>query len=185
MKKLSLIAFVSLTLAGCGKDFTKASSFEVQQAATTKTSEFDSATFTYLPNLYTTQERGLLGGVDRIHYTLGISKPKDGTPESKGVMVSIDYYDTEWRFYESADFTGGIPADFKLHNRNVSNCDTYKTLSTRCDYKELFTIKLTDDFIDKNSTGFSIRLNSKQGKQNIINIPANYMQALISLSGKK
>lgn len=181
MKKIIALPLICFALSGCMKDYTKMSSDDILLAATTRSSEFDSSEFTFLPSLHASLNRGFLGSLDQIEFALGVSKGKNNEVSAQGLMVKIRYFDTEWRYYNSADFSGGVPAELKIQNSNVSNCSTYKTLATRCNYSEMVSIKLDKEFIKRNQNGFSVRLNSQEGKQNIVTIPENYMNAFANL----
>lgn len=179
MKKIHFIILICLLLGGCAKDYARAPSAEILKDVTKGGSDFDSMTYVALPHLTSALDRGFLKGMDNLDYYLATSKDKSTGKVFPKLVLNIKYFDTDWRFYNSASFKGGEQPAFKLVSRKVNDCSTYKTLEPRCNYQEIMVIVLDDNFIRNNKNGFSVRFNSQNGQNNMVVIEENYMSAFI------
>jgi hypothetical protein len=80
-----------------------------------------------------------------------------------------------WRFYQSADFEGGVPADFVSIDRSVTDCSS-SSVGGRY-LEEDFGISLSDRFLRQHlHTGFSVRANAHDGHRNVVVVPPNYVE---------
>lgn len=173
------VATLSLLLIGCAPNYSIMPAEQLVSHIRTKTSDFDSDTITYLPPATAHLDRGFLGSYETIESTLGYSINKTTGDKRFALLININYNDTEWHFYESAQYRGGGEAQlFGAPSRKVGSCQVYKTLANRCDYTETVGIQLDQGFVLDHLSGFELRVSSRSGKHNIISIPGNYVMAL-------
>ena len=97
------------------------------------------------------------------------------------LYFSIDYYDGDWRHYNSASFDNGEQADITRIDQDVS-CGSGGGICG-CRYTEQVGLDLSDQFLkSKAKEGFTIRFNSKDSTNNFVNITPNYISGYLSVA---
>ena len=153
--------------AACGPNYLNATPGEVAAAVTISDTEFD----------------------PRIKYV----GPAAGSPLAQSVRlrgwrsrasgqlshqlyVNIYYFRSGWRFYRSVNFAGGSYGEFVLIDRDVSGCSTYGN----CGFNETFGVALDDAFLRAHrASGFTVRANARNGHQDLITVPASYVDGYL------
>lgn len=88
-------------------------------------------------------------------------------------------YKGDWRRYSSAIFRGGEQANFKNIDREVVSCR-----SKPCTMSEGFVIHLTMEQIERHAAEgkLQIQLRSTNAQKFMIEVPENYLQALLEVT---
>ena len=76
-------------------------------------------------------------------------------------------YRWDWRFYNSAYLSGGKALEFTEISRDVSCTNGI------CTYYEHFGVDISDEFLRKNTEGFSVKISAKSGDNAVINVKSN------------
>lgn len=98
------------------------------------------------------------------------------TSEVKYQIYIADYYDGEWRFYNSAYDSNGESLDTTLISRKVDSCSRYG-----CSHTEHVGLNITKEYLEKNKdSGINFKLSGKAGEA-IFFIPGTYVQAILSV----
>jgi len=76
-------------------------------------------------------------------------------------------YHWNWRFYNSAHLSGGKALEFTEIRRDFNCTDGI------CTYYEHFGADISDEFLRKNTEGFSVKISAKSGDNAVINVKSN------------
>ena len=76
-------------------------------------------------------------------------------------------YHWNWRFYNSAHLSGGKALEFTEIRRDFNCTDGI------CTYYEHFGAYISDEFLRKNTEGFSVKISAKSGDNAVINVKSN------------
>ena len=180
--RLMAPVLISAVLSGCAAtpNVSSMSPSDIEQKVLVNNSEFDANIRLTGMNLKKVEESGFLTGYDYINYMTRSWVNKETSSVTHQVYISIAYAAGGWRFYNSATLKGGDPLEFTSINRDVVGCQGGTYVSS-CNYKETIGINLTDDFLQsKSDDGISFRISSQSGKENVLNIPSNYLQGYLT-----
>lgn len=181
MKPL-LAATIVLAVTGCTSappiDYATMDPVGVAAATTVKGSKFDKVTSIEGPAIKTRRKLPSAPGQMVDHYESrwvflrgAVAK---GTPTTHSVYVEIQYEGNGWKFYDGANFEGGVRATFLPIARKVVDC--YPSL---CTYSEAFAVLLREaDVRGKGDIEFALR--SRSGTDDVITLPRNYINGYLS-----
>lgn len=172
MKKILNLSTLAacLLITACATDYAAKPAQETAQQVKVKNSEFDSKVTYIGPEIISETQRGLF--MDSQFTRLVIQKDKNSNNLNYIIQSTITY-SSKWRFYETVSFKDGTKANLTIRERDVISC------SSGCILKESIQFPITLDKLIDNSD-FKFRLNSKSGAENIIVIPKNYIQGVLS-----
>lgn len=86
-----------------------------------------------------------------------------------------DYYDTAWRFYNSAYDSNGNQLDMTPISKEVIGCSRY----SGCTYNETVGINVTKDYLQNNlESGIRFQISGKAG-DNVFYVPGNYIKGFL------
>ena len=177
-KSFILVSFMTI-LTGCVPNYAVMPADDVAKKITIKDSEFDSSINYVAPTLFNSKQRGLLTGYDYENFSLRGWKSKSGGNVTHQLYIDIKY-SSKWRYYQSASFENGKQQDLTIINREVVRCESYGSIGVLCDYRETFGISFTNEALNSlKETGFKVRGNSQSGHENILTVPANYIQGYL------
>ncbi|MBS3955337.1 MAG: hypothetical protein KGZ88_20510 [Methylomicrobium sp.] len=87
----------------------------------------------------------------------------------------LDYYDGEWRYYDSAYDSNGVALDTTVISRAVSLCSAYS-----CSHNEHLGLNVSQGYLEKNQqSGIRFKIIGKAG-EDIFFIPSGYIKAFLS-----
>lgn len=111
--------------------------------------------------------------------------------ETKGAvdLVGAFVYNGEWRYYNSALYRGGDPAEFTSTGRNVGRCSAGRSRYSRssCTLTERFRIDFSDDDIASHTQDghIAIQVRATQSTDTvIISVPTSYIEAVNEVSSR-
>jgi len=96
-------------------------------------------------------------------------------------------YSGEWRYYQSAVFRGGDPADFTARDRDVGRCSSSRYSRPSCTLTETWGIKLTAEQIQQHAVDglIPIQLRAVDSSANvIIQVPVASLEAIREVSSR-
>jgi hypothetical protein len=97
----------------------------------------------------------------------------DGAKMSYQIYVK-DYYNGEWRFYNSAYDSDGNSLNTTVISRDVSSCSRYG-----CSHEEHIGLNVTREYLEKKrDTGINFKVSGKAGEE-IFYIPSGYIRAFL------
>lgn len=89
----------------------------------------------------------------------------------------MDYYNDEWRFYNSAYDSNGISLNTTLISRDVFSCSRYG-----CSHKEHLGLNVSREYLEKNQySGIRFKVSGKAGGE-VFFIPGGYIKAFLSVA---
>jgi hypothetical protein len=172
VNNLTALVFACFLLGGCATNFATAPSSEVSRAIEIKDSSFD-ADITYTgPQAFSETRRGLF--VDNETVRLAAVKNKKTGTVNFAVYVRI-LYPFEWRFYNSVSFRDGKQGEIRNVSRQVNSC----TAGGGCIHTEEFVFLVGMDQL-RSRGNLEFRVNAKNGTENIISIPRNYIDGFLN-----
>jgi len=179
MKMRQFILCISIVcfLPSCASNAVKMSASEVAEHVTVKNSDFDSTILYEGPRIKSKATLSFFesGWVDSWLRTV---KDKNTGITAHGVYVVIDYTGN-WRYYESASFSGGKTRKLKVLDRRVNSCS-----NGICNFTEQVLLSLSQGELNAGSkAGITFRINGKKIARNQgseITIPADYVVGFIS-----
>lgn len=99
----------------------------------------------------------------------------DDTGTTNYQIYVADYYDAEWRFYNSAYDNKGTKLDVTLISRDIGYCSKY----SGCSHTEHVGVNVTRPYLEKNlAEGIYLQLSGKTGEE-IFFIPGGYIKAML------
>ena len=154
----------------------------VASQVTINDSDFDTYRAYRTPAIKSTFKRGggLYPSTDSVKTTLTLLRHK---PSGKTTLLLSAYieYGGGWRFYESASLQGGALLQSKATKRNVESCRR----SYDCDFNESVVFDLPFNISTMSRSGFSIRVNAKQGPELMLVVPPTYVDGLLQASAAR
>ena len=166
-KVLMLALALSPLVMSCATNYADKSPSEIGSALTVKDSEFDQDITIGGPPAFTKTRRGIF--VDNETTRLVVVKNKTTGVVRIGLYVDIVHSDS-WRFYNSISLTDGTRIESSIQNNEIGTCS-----SLGCVLTEAVVVKLTPEQIPRNQD-FKFRVNSRNGVENTIVLPASYIQ---------
>jgi len=145
-----------------------------------KNSNFDSKIKFTGPEISNTKQMGLLSGYDYEKYRIRGWKDKTTGEIRHQIYIQIKY-SGGWRFYRTASFDAGNQQSLVEIDHKVVSCYKYG-----CTLKETVGVAVDADFLFKHKRrDLHIRIDSKSGHENFINIPYNYTSGyLMAISNR-
>mgnify|MGYP003594130486 FL=1 len=99
----------------------------------------------------------------------------DATGSISYQIYVMDYYDGDWRFYNSAYDSNGNSLDTTLISRDVGSCSRYG-----CWHEEHLGLNVSRAYLEKNQdSGIRFKVSGKAGEK-VFFIPAGYIKAFLS-----
>ncbi len=170
MYRFALLLAVSLGLVACANNDKKISSWEVNDVyQSTIATPNSSGGKTYVgPSINTMDESNT--------YEMFNLRSEQSTNGAKTyeLQVHLTYY-TQMRNYDSASLLNGPATSFKVISREAGLCE-----SRGCMFKELLSVKLSDEFLKQNmKEGFQLTVSSKAGVSTVVYIPPQYIKGYL------
>ncbi len=89
----------------------------------------------------------------------------------------MDYYDGDWRFYNSAYDSNGNRLDTTIISRDVGSCSRYG-----CSHYEHLGLNVSREYLEKNQeSGIRFKLSGKAGEE-VFFIAGGYIKAFLSVA---
>lgn len=102
----------------------------------------------------------------------------DATGNVDYQIYVIDYYDGEWRFYNSAYDSNGNRLDTTQISQDVGSCSAYRG----CSHFEHLGLNVTREYLEKNQeNGIRFKVSGKAGEE-VFFIPSAYIKAVLSVA---
>jgi len=112
-------------------------------------------------------------------YSLRTDQAQGGV-KTYELLALLTYY-SNWRYYDSATLENTPTTTFKVISREAGTCQ-----EQGCVFKELMSIKLTDDFLHQHiDHGFQISISSKTGVKSDLFVPAQYIKGFLKAVDSK
>ncbi|MBU3610713.1 hypothetical protein ICN32_09110 [Polynucleobacter wuianus] len=170
MYRFALLLAVSLGLVACANNDKKISSWEVNDVyQSTIATPNSSGGKSYIgPSINTTDESNTYE-----MFNLRSEQSANGA-KTYELQVHLTYY-TQMRNYDSASLLNGPVTSFKVISREAGLCE-----SRGCMFKELLSVKLSDEFLKQNmKEGFQLTVSSKAGVSTVVYIPPQYIKGYL------
>lgn len=101
----------------------------------------------------------------------------DATESIRYQIYVMDYYDGDWRFYNSAYDSNGNNLDTTLISRDVGSCSRYG-----CSHYEHLGLNVTREYLENNQeSGIRFKVSGKAGEE-VFFIPPAYIKAFLSVA---
>jgi hypothetical protein len=165
-----VIAAGLLFVTGCATNYGVVPSEEVAGAIEVKDSEFDSSVQFAGPQAFSDTRRGIF--VDNEAIRLVAAQDKQTGVVSYGIYVRI-LYSQGWRFYNSVSFTDATRVEAPNVSREVNGCT-----GIGCIHTEEFVVPVELSRLEGDGD-LVVRVNSRNGVENIISIPRSYIQGFL------
>jgi hypothetical protein len=153
----TLLASILTLLAGCASAPPKS----VAERIEVKDSQFDAVRTIVGPTMHSAGT----------NFRLRAFKPKAGGETRWQLYADITWMGDGWRFYNSASFEDGMQASATRISTDVT-CGR-----SLCTYQEIVGVIVPAERIKPQP--FSVRINSRSGRQAILTVPADYIAAMI------
>ena len=89
----------------------------------------------------------------------------------------VDYYNGDWRFYNSAHDSNGNSLNTTQISRHVGSCNRYG-----CSHEEHLGLNVTREYLEKNQySGIRFKVSGKAGEE-IFFMPGGYINAFLSVA---
>ena len=168
------------TLVACAPNYADAPADVVAGGVEVIRTSFDSKTKYVGPRLRDTEFAGLFNGYDYKDFRLRGWRDDQINLTTHQLYIEIDYTERSWRFYYSANAEGGQSLGLTQINQEVRRCHVYQYFGSLCDFRETLGVPIDHQFlIEKQNTGFSVRINARSGDSNIFVVPARYIQGYL------
>ncbi|ANI99614.1 hypothetical protein A8O14_05680 [Polynucleobacter wuianus] len=170
MYRFALLLAVSLGLVACANNDKKISSWEVNDVyQSTIATPNSSGGKSYIgPSINTTDESNTYE-----MFNLRSEQSANGA-KTYELQIHLTYY-TQMRNYDSASLLNGPVTSFKVISREAGLCE-----SRGCMFKELLSVKLSDEFLKQNmKEGFQLTVSSKAGVSTVVYIPPQYIKGYL------
>jgi len=96
-------------------------------------------------------------------------------------------YSGDWRFYDSALFRGGDPAEFISAGRDVGRCSSSRYGRPSCTLTEAFLIKLTPKDVATRGVDGKVALQIRSGRTMatvLLEVPTSHFDAVMEVSAR-
>jgi hypothetical protein len=112
-----------------------------------------------------------------------VSRVRQGTTVTPIRLVGSVIYSSPWRFYSSAVFQGGAPADFTSTRRDVGRCSGGR-YSSGCTLTEGFAINITPAQLRQHAVNgnIALQIRGRAGGEIVFTIPLSYFAAVEEVS---
>lgn len=105
------------------------------------------------------------------------ARKADATGSITYQIYVMDYYNGDWRFYNSAYDSNGNSLDTTLISRDVGSCSRYG-----CSHEEHLGLNVSRAYLEKNQdSGIRFKVSGKAGEE-VFFIPGGYIKAFLSVA---
>lgn len=174
MKKFTVLSILIIT--GCLsypadiKHFTS-SPDEVSKDTEILNSDFEPFVRIHAPTLQK------VVGASVTTYRLRGFRGKNSGKMTHQLYVHVVYNLGDWRFYNKITGFNGVPLNFVVINRRVSNCNRHT-----CSYEEILgaDLELSKSDIANGPDGLHVRMSARNGANEILFVPWSYISGYLN-----
>jgi hypothetical protein len=182
--KTILMAVMLINLTACTENIRGASPEEIEKLIKQEVTPDKSGYVWTAPELQVQHYRMLFYGYNTVNYWLTATKSNLSTTNNTRFRLLIDAnYGANpgrQRNYSLAKSGDGVIWPLTNINRETGRCQFFNTLNFACLFRERAEIELSEDILTANQhTGFVLTLESQDTEYEQIDLPAEYINALL------